>query len=248
MNTREEPSKPFGESDFLLVARDLGLQVDDRWLFQKLHLELRAGEFIALSGPSGVGKTSLLHALAGMRKPTAGTICFPFLGPEQESIAEARKHLGIIFQDLLLTPNATLLQNVACGRLKDHSSLRTFFGFPSREQDSAFALLDELGLGAAVDKWVAETSRGEQQRVAIARALHQDPIIYLADEPVASLDEALADQVLASLSEQGRKEGKAILCVLHDARQIERFADRVIELGSAKPEGWSIRNKGESSQ
>lgn len=248
MNDRVETTKPADLGDVLLEAKELSLNLDGRWLFRKLELELRAGEFLAVSGPSGVGKTSLLHALGGMRKPTEGVVRFPFLGSNSECLDDARRHLGIIFQDLLLTPNATLLQNVLCGRLKEHPSLRTLFGFPPKEQEAAFRLLDELGLGEAFGKWVAETSRGEQQRVAIARALHQDPVIYLADEPVASLDETLAERVLDRLAKQVRKEAKAIVCVLHDPRQIERFADRVIELSYDSPEICLIRtNQGPSS-
>tara|TARA_Y100001934_G_scaffold279369_2_gene382932 strand:+ start:3963 stop:4706 length:744 start_codon:yes stop_codon:yes gene_type:complete len=227
--------------DVLIEAENLGLKQDDRWLFRKLDLQLRAGEFLALAGPSGVGKTSLLHALAGLREPTEGKVSFPFLGENSEKLDHARQHLGIIFQDLLLTPNASLLQNVLCGRLKNHSSLSTLFGFPNKEKSEAFSLLENMDLGAFTSKWVAETSRGEQQRVAIARALHQDPTIYLADEPVSSLDESLANRILGIFSDKARDEAKAICCVLHDPRQIERFADQVLELKYGDQDGWSIR-------
>ena len=248
MSERVETTEHAEPGAVLLEAEKLSLKLDGRWLFRKLDLELRAGEFLAVSGPSGVGKTSLLHALAGMWKPTEGIVRFPFLNSDSECIEQASRHVGIIFQDLLLTPNATLLQNVLCGRLKDHSSLRTLFGFSPEEREAAFQMLDEFDLGAAYGKWVAETSRGEQQRVAIARALHQDPVIFLADEPVASLDEALAERVLTRLAEQARKEDKAIVCVLHDPRQIERFADRVIELSYESPEiCLTRRNRGSSS-
>lgn len=227
--------------DVLIEAHDLGLKQADRWLFRKLNLELRAGEFLALAGPSGVGKTSLLHTLAGLRVPTEGKVSFPFLGPNSGKLDHGRHHLGIIFQDLLLTPNSTLLQNVLCGRLKNHSSLTTFFGFPVEEEAEALAFLGNLDLGPLAGKWVAETSRGEQQRVAIARALHQAPAIYLADEPVSSLDENLADRVLGKFANQARDEAKAVCCVLHDPRQVERFADRVLEMEYGDPQGWNIR-------
>ncbi|MFP6901581.1 MAG: ATP-binding cassette domain-containing protein [Opitutales bacterium] len=227
--------------DVLLEAQQLGLRQDDRWLFRKLNLEVRAGEFLAIAGPSGVGKTSLLHVLAGLRKPTEGIVRYPFLGEDSGKLDHARQYLGIIFQELLLTPNATLLQNVLCGRLNNHSSLGTLFGFPEEEEEDALALLENLNLAADAGKWVAETSRGEQQRVAVARAMHQAPLIYLADEPVASLDQSLADRVLANFANQVREQAKAIACVLHDPRQIERFANRAIKLDYGTPRGWKIQ-------
>ena len=195
---------------------------------------------MAIAGPSGVGKTSLLHVLAGLREPTEGSVAYPFLGEDSGSLNHARQYLGVIFQELLLTPNATLLQNVLCGRLKNHSSFGTLFGFPAEEEDHALALLENLNLAKDAGKWVAETSRGEQQRVAIARAIHQSPLIYLADEPVASLDQGLADRVLGNFAEEVKMQARAIACVLHDPRQIERFAHRVVRLDYNTPDGLEI--------
>ena len=103
---------PLPAGTVLLEASGLGLQQDDRWLFRKLELSLTSGEFLALSGPSGVGKTSLLHALAGLRAPTEGKV-IPFPGTDSGEIDRGDRRVGIIFQDLLLTPNASLLQNVS---------------------------------------------------------------------------------------------------------------------------------------
>jgi phosphonate transport system ATP-binding protein len=227
-------------TQILLEAKNLGLKLDGRWLFRKLDLQLKAGEFFAVTGPSGAGKTSLLQTIAGLREPSEGSISYHF--PEMMRKDEAKEQLGIIFQDLLLIPNASLLTNVLCGGLRNHSSLRTFFGFPSEERVAAYALLREFGLGEAFTKWTSETSRGEQQRVAVARALHQDPALYLADEPVASLDAKSADLVLARLAKEASEKKKGVSCVLHDLQQVENYADRVLELDRENPENWRIKS------
>lgn len=216
----------------LLEASGLGLRLDGRWLFRKLDFALLPGEFVALTGPSGSGKTSLLSCLAGLREPTEGAVTLH---------VPARSPLGFIHQDLYLAPGDTVLRNALGGRLRRHSSLGTLLGFPKQDQADALALLHELGLAGHERKWASETSRGEQQRIAIARALLAEPPLFLADEPVASLDHSRAENVLARLRREADEHDRPTLASLHDPEQVKRHADRELTLSPNDPEAWTLR-------
>jgi len=216
-----------------LTARSLGLQLGGRWLFRNLDFSLLPGEFLALTGPSGVGKSSLLSCLSGTREPTEGNIVRNF--PKGEGI-------GIVFQDLLLTDGASVLLNTLCGRLNRYGFARTLFGFPEKDRMDAFNTLQELGIASLAHKWAAETSRGEQQRVAIARALLQKPALFLADEPVASLDSNRADAALRIFQRETREYGRPVFAALHDSVQVQKFADRELKLSADCPEDWTLQS------
>ena len=201
----------------LLTARGLGLRLDGRWLFRNLDFSLLPNEFLALTGPSGVGKSSLLSCLAGTKEPTEGEVVRNF---------SKDKGIGIVFQDLLLTDGASVLTNTICGRLNRYGFARTLWGFPEQDRSDAFNTLQELDIANLAHKWASETSRGEQQRVAIARALLQEPALFLADEPVASLDSARADAALSIFQREARKHGRPVFAALHETRQVGQFADR----------------------
>ena len=217
----------------LLTARGLGLRLDGRWLFRNLDFSLLPHEFLALTGPSGVGKSSLLSCLAGTREPTEGEIFRNF--PKDKGI-------GIVFQDLLLTDGASVLTNTLCGRLNRYGFARTLWGFPEQDRSDAFNTLQELGIANLAHKWASETSRGEQQRVAIARALLQEPALFLADEPVASLDSARADAALTIFQREARKQGRPVFAALHETRQVRQFADRELKLSAKCPEDWTLQS------
>lgn len=222
-------------------VENLGFERRGRWLFRGLNLEVWPGDFVAILGPSGVGKTTLLSCLCGLRQPSEGTVEVALGKRAPAKPEELRSHYGIVFQDLQLTPSADLLTNVLCGRLSRFSWLRTFFGFPRHLRDEAYALLSELGVGRNPHKWLAEMSGGEQQRVAVARALFQEPDIYFADEPVSSLDTYYAGRVLGLLRQEAQDRQCAVFCVLHNARLIQRFADRALSLNPQDPAAWNIR-------
>lgn len=225
----------------VLSARNLGFKREERWIFRNLDLELRAGEFLALVGPSGVGKSTLLSCLCGFRTPSEGTVTIRL--PELPAAApqDLRRYFGIVFQDLQLTAKADLLTNVLCGRLARYSCLRTLFGFPRTQRFEAYRLLCELGVGRNPHKWASQMSGGEQQRVAIARALFQQPKLYFADEPVSSLDSYYAGRVLGLLQQETELPQKAAVCVLHNAEHIQRFADLALSLNPNNPSGFKIR-------
>ena len=182
--------------------------------------ELARDEHCALIGASGVGKTTLLHILAGILRPTSGNVT---LDGEALYPADGRDdrwragRVGVIPQKLHLLPSLSALDNV---RLAQY-----FVGNP--EGDSARALLGELGLQARLHTRPEKLSVGEQQRVAIARAIVNKPRLLLADEPTSSLDDANSERAIDLLLEAARMTSALLVVATHDARIRERFARQV---------------------
>ena len=169
-----------------VTLRGLGLKRQNRWLFRGMDIQVPRGKFIAIVGPSGAGKTSLMGCLAGSVVPSEGEVVFQCAQGCRHSPPAFRKRLGIVFQNFLLIGNGTLLHNVLCGRLGRYPWWRTLAGFPRTDRAEAFGILNHLGLASHVYRRAAEVSGGEQQRAALARALFQEPEMFLADEPVST--------------------------------------------------------------
>jgi putative ABC transport system ATP-binding protein len=194
-----------------------------------VSLEVRAGELTLLMGPSGSGKTTLISILAGLLRPTSGSVelCGQTISalPEAAVAKVRRASLGFVFQTYNLFPALTARDNVA--------EVLSMKGLPRREAlRRAEAALDRVGLGARMDHRPAELSGGQKQRVAIARALAAEPTVIVGDEVTGALDGTTALSVMELL--RGHvDERRAVLIVTHDHR-LERFAERVIEMEDGK--------------
>ena len=189
-----------------------------------VSLTVEEGEFTAVMGPSGSGKTTLLNLVAGLDRPTSGsvTIAGSDLGPMGETaLARFRRdHIGFVFQFFHLLPNLTVLENVLIpAQLKSRVSAEA----TGRE------LLAQLGIAELADRYPAKLSGGQQQRVSIARALINEPTLLLADEPTGALDTRSGDEVMELLRDLHR-QGRTILLVTHDAKLATRHAARVISV------------------
>ncbi len=192
-----------------------------------VSITVEKGEFTAIMGPSGSGKSTMLNLVAGLDRPTSGTIVVG--GTDLSKLGEAglarfrRDHIGFVFQFFYLLPNLTALENVLIpAQLK--GNMATGRG---RE------LLEQLGIPDVADKYPARLSGGQQQRVAIARALINNPTLLLADEPTGALDTHSGEQVMELLGGLHRG-GQTILLVTHDAKLATRNAARVISVMDGK--------------
>lgn len=194
-------------------------------LVSDIDLTVEAGEFVAITGPSGSGKSSLLYLLGLLDRPSAGRILLEgrdtaaLSPPDLAAMRLAR--LGFVFQFHFLLPEFTALDNVLIP-IRRHGALK----LPAAEQ-RARMLLDALGLGAAADKLPEQLSGGMRQRVAVARALANDPVLLLADEPTGNLDTRNAAGVFDIFARLAREEGRAVLVVTHDAELAQRATRRV---------------------
>ncbi len=224
-----------------LSLHQLGLERGGRWLFRNLSCEVERGRLVALVGASGAGKTSLLGLLAGRLAPSEGHLHYHCQQGRPWGAASYQRQIGVVFQHLALSKNSTVLTNVLSGRLGRYRWWESLLGFSRADRERAYRLLHDFGLGAYPYRRTAEISGGEQQRTAISRALFQEPEVLLADEPVSHLDASLSRKVMERLRREGHESGRTILCVLHDRALVDTFADAILTLDPAAPEGWSFQ-------
>lgn len=208
----------------LLELRDITKRVGQELILKRVFLRVEAGEFIAIIGPSGSGKSSLLYIMGLLDRPTSGTILYrdEIIEWKDAVINRLRNQkLGFVFQFHYLIPELSVLENVMAPQLKAGRSYR-------EARERALELLTRLGLDAKSKRQVFEISGGEMQRVAIARALANNPEILLCDEPTGNLDTKNTQKVM-EIFEELNQEGTTIVMVTHDMSLAER-AKRVIEM------------------
>jgi putative ABC transport system ATP-binding protein len=196
-----------------------------------VSLDLPSGEFLALLGSSGSGKSTLLNLIAGLDRPTSGSVIANEQDLSKVSSLELaryrRQTVGMVFQSFNLLPRMTLEENVELPlRLAEVDRSDR----PARVREA----LERVGLGKRVTHRPSELSGGEQQRAAIARALVNRPKILLADEPTGNLDSATGESILALLKEIQKNPGMTIVMVTHERPLAERFADRLAIMGDGK--------------
>jgi len=215
----------------MLHIQNLGKSFGATPVFDAVSLELRGGEFTALLGESGVGKSTLLNCIAGLDRADRGSVRIADidLGTlDDDGCARLRRHkLGFVFQAFHVLPHLTVAENVGL-------PLR-LLGRPDAQRVEN--LLADVGLAGLGGRFPAQLSGGQLQRVAIARAVVHSPGLILADEPTGNLDPETAARVLAVLRAQVSGSGAACLLVTHSAAAADR-ADRVLRLtaGGIAPE------------
>ncbi|WP_417520272.1 phosphonate ABC transporter ATP-binding protein [Marinobacter sp.] len=203
-----------------------------------ISFSVPAGQVVGLIGPSGAGKSSLIRCINRLVEPTAGSVC---LGETElttlngRALRQARRRIGMIFQEYALVERLTVMENVLSGRLSYVSSWRSFLRrFPQADIDQAFSLLNRVGLGDHCNKRADELSGGQRQRVGIARALEQNPDLLLADEPTASLDPKTSRQIMRLIQSVCREMNLPAIINIHDVVLAQNFTDRIIGLRAGK--------------
>jgi putative ABC transport system ATP-binding protein len=211
----------------MLRIESLAKSYADTPVFRQVSLTVERGEFVALLGESGVGKSTLLNCVAGLDRADAGSVTLD--GVEVTTLDDdaaarwRRRQLGFVFQAFHILPHLSVAQNVELPLrlLGRHDAARVA------------AVLDAVGLGGLGERMPAQLSGGQLQRVAIARAVVHAPALVLADEPTGNLDPATAERVLDVLVREAHDSGAACLLATH-SQAAARRADRVLSL---TPEG-----------
>jgi phosphonate transport system ATP-binding protein len=226
---------------FGIKAAGLTKSFDGRPVFDGLSLDVGRGEFVALVGRSGGGKTTLLRCLVRLLEPDAGQMWVaghPMHQIGAGTLAAARRDIGFIFQQFNLVQRKSALDNAVSGRLARIPFWRVALGlFESQDLQAAESALSRVGLHDRSGFRADKLSGGQQQRVAIARALVQRSRVLLADEPIASLDPDSARGVLNLLRSIAHDDGLTVLCSLHQHELAHEYADRVVSLDDAKRDG-----------
>ncbi len=192
----------------------------------KVTLEIPTGQMVAIQGPTGGGKSTLLQMLGALDKPTSGEVLLgdkKVSGLAESKLADVRaKEIGFVFQSFNLIPTLTALENVETAFARSSMSR-------DEQKAKSAAALESVGLGERGDHLPAELSGGQQQRVAIARALVKEPQVLLADEPTGSLDETTRDEIMELLEGVWRDRGLTFIMVTHDS-SVARRAERRLYL------------------
>lgn len=210
----------------MLEIENLSRQFGGRSVLQNVSLRLQPGEYVAIVGESGVGKSTLLNLVAGLDRPDGGRLALDgthYDRMDEDALTRLRRDkLGFVFQAFHVLPHLTVCQNVALPLWLQGMS-GTAADKPAQQ------LLDAVGLGERAASWPRELSGGEMQRVAIARALVHRPRLVLADEPTGNLDPANGAKILALLAERIRSAGAIGILVTH-SQDAARTADRILHL------------------
>ena len=196
-----------------------------------ISIDIPSGEFVALLGTSGSGKSSMLNLIAGLDRPTSGSVIVQnrdLAKLSREDLAKYRLHVvGMVFQSFNLIPSMTLTENVEL-------PMRFAEVDRGKRQTMAREALQRVGLGARLDHRPSELSGGEQQRAALARALINRPQLLLADEPTGNLDSHTGTEIMEMVRGFNRELGMTVIMVTHERALAERYAQRMVFLADGK--------------
>lgn len=206
--------------------RGVTLAYQGHIVLHEIDLIIEPGEIVAIVGPSGSGKSSLLRAIGGFLDPLAGSLYIDgdLVANELRSTVPEQRRVGFVFQQYALWPHMTVRENVAY-------PWRTRGVEAARRKRLAEALLDQVGLNGLGDRTPGSLSGGQQQRVALARGLAGEPRLLLLDEPLSSVDAARRDELQSLIGNVVRARNLTTLITTHDQREATTLADRIVVLG-----------------
>lgn len=216
----------------MIEVNQISKHYERKIALSSLSFIVEKGELVALIGPSGAGKTTLLNSLAAIIEPDSGDILIDGqnLRKFTDQKSRARK-IGIIRQQFDLVGQLAVIHNVLAGQLAEWGFFKSFLSllYP-QEKQAALSALERVGLPDKLYERTSKLSGGEQQRVALARLLVQKPEVILADEPVASLDPARAEDILEMLTRLAGEEQQTVIASLHSVEYARKYFTRLIAL------------------
>jgi phosphonate transport system ATP-binding protein len=201
-------------------------------VLKDVSLEIEGRGLTAIIGPSGTGKSTLIRCINRLVDPTSGEIIF--MGHDLAKVSgralrQARRRIGMVFQEYNLVERLSVIENVLCGRLGYVPVWRAWLRrFPPRDIERAFQLLDAVGLGDFATIRADQLSGGQRQRVGIARALMQEPDLMLADEPTSSLDPKTSVEIMELIARRSGERDIPVIVNIHNVELARRFADRIV--------------------
>lgn len=220
----------------ILELKEISKIYDRKVALSPLSITIKKGEIVALIGPSGAGKTTLLNILANILRPNSGEMHIDgIISTDYKTGKQLAKKVGIIRQQFDLVGQLPVVQNVLAGRLAEWGFFKSLVSllFP-QEKEIAAGALERVGLLGKIHEKTSTLSGGEQQRVAMARLLVQKPEIILADEPVASLDPARAEDILLMLIKLVQEENQTLVASMHSIEYAKKYFNRIIALRDGK--------------
>lgn len=231
-----------------LEIRDLNhAYVSNKPILKNINIDINEAGVIAIIGPSGTGKSTLLRCINRLIQPTDGSIMFKNKDVAKikgKSLREVRRQIGMVFQEYNLVERLSVLENVLTGRLGYMSAWSAWRrNFTDKDIQRAFELLEFVGLSDFARQRADSLSGGQRQRVGIARALMQEPAILLADEPTSSLDPKTSVEIMELLTQLAQDKGIPTLVNIHDVNLAKRYAQRMIGMSGGevvydgKPDG-----------
>jgi phosphonate transport system ATP-binding protein len=219
-------------SKTMIEAKKISKHFERKIALSSLSFSIKQGELVALIGPSGAGKTTLLNSIAGLLSLEDGDLLIDSKPlNEYKRGKRLAKKIGVIRQQFDLIGPLAVIHNVLAGKLSEWSLFKSLFSLlVPQDKEAALTALERVGLENKPYEITATLSGGEQQRVAMARLMIQNPEIILADEPVASLDPARADDVLSMLTKIVTEENQTLLASLHSVEYAKKYFMRIIAL------------------
>ncbi|MBX7042442.1 MAG: ABC transporter ATP-binding protein [Ignavibacteria bacterium] len=209
----------------ILSVKNISKQFGNQKAVDGVSFDLRRGEFFSLLGPSGCGKTTLLRIIAGLERPTSGTI--ELNGTDAEVLTPQNRNVGVVFQNYALFPNMTVFRNVAYGL-----EVRKFS--PSEIRRKVGEVLEKVRISHKSDSNVTMLSGGEQQRVSLARVIVTEPDLLLFDEPLSNLDYSLRLEARNEIKRLQREIGITSVYVTHDQSEALALSDRIAVMNSGR--------------